>query len=103
MDAIAPPGLHHVTAIAEDPQRNVDFLHNGPWLAAGQEDGQLRRHRRVPPVSQRPRRTEDQLRPRLTHPSMDAIPGQSGGRRGYATSRSTLIASITTAVAPWTP
>jgi Glyoxalase/Bleomycin resistance protein/Dioxygenase superfamily len=25
MDAIAPHGLHHVTAIAEDPQRNVDF------------------------------------------------------------------------------
>ena len=22
---VAPHGLHHVTAIAEDPQRNVDF------------------------------------------------------------------------------
>jgi hypothetical protein len=55
------------------------------------------------PLTQRPRRTEDRLRPRLTHPSVDAISGQSGVTSGYATSRSTLIASITTAVAPWTP
>jgi predicted DNA-binding transcriptional regulator YafY len=40
---------------------------------------------------------------RLTHPSVDAIPGQGGVTRGYATSRSTLIASITTAVVPWMP
>ena len=25
VDSVAPHGLHHVTAIAEDPQRNVDF------------------------------------------------------------------------------
>jgi glyoxalase family protein len=25
MSEIAPSGLHHVTAIASDPQRNVDF------------------------------------------------------------------------------
>jgi len=36
-------------------------------------------------------------------PSVDAISGQSGVTSGYATSRSTLITSITTAVAPWMP
>lgn len=25
VDSVVPHGLHHVTAIAEDPQRNVDF------------------------------------------------------------------------------
>ncbi|WP_246486088.1 VOC family protein [Kribbella qitaiheensis] len=25
VDSVAPHGLHHVTAIAEDPRRNVDF------------------------------------------------------------------------------
>lgn len=40
---------------------------------------------------------------RPVSPSVDAISGQGGVTSGYATSRSTLIASITTAVAPWMP
>src|SRR5262249_14438642 len=42
-------------------------------------------------------------RPDLTDPSADRIPGQGGLTSGYAMSRSALIASITTAVAPWMP
>lgn len=35
-----------------------------------------RRHRRLHPLAQRPRRPEDQLRPRLTDPHLDRLPGQ---------------------------
>ena len=30
------PGIHHITAIAGDPQRNLDFYNHGPRLATRQ-------------------------------------------------------------------
>jgi hypothetical protein len=35
-----------------------------------------RRHRRLPALAQCPRRTEERLRPRLTHPHLDPIPAK---------------------------
>jgi catechol 2,3-dioxygenase-like lactoylglutathione lyase family enzyme len=32
VESVAPHGLHHLTAVAEDPQRNVDFCATVPGL-----------------------------------------------------------------------
>ena len=43
MNDIRPHGLHHVTAIASDPQRNVDFytrvlgLRGGRWASRSRD------------------------------------------------------------------
>ena len=34
-------GIHHVTAIASNPQRNLDFLHRGIGASHGQTHGTL--------------------------------------------------------------
>jgi glyoxalase family protein len=35
-------GIHHITAIASDPQRNLDFYVGTLGLRAGQANGELR-------------------------------------------------------------
>ena len=46
-------GLHHITMITGDAQQNVEFYADVLGPAARQEDGQLRRARRLPPVLRR--------------------------------------------------
>ena len=46
-------GIHHVTAIAGDPQRNRRFLRRAAGSAAGEADRQLRRPRHLPPLLRR--------------------------------------------------
>ena len=50
---MALEGLHHITAITADAPRNVDFYARVLGPAAGQEDRQLRRARRLPPLLRR--------------------------------------------------
>ena len=50
-------GIHHVTAIASDPQQNVDFYYGLARAAVGEAHGQLRRPRQLPPVLRRRTRT----------------------------------------------
>lgn len=49
-------GLHHVTAIASDPQRNLDFYTEVPRPAFRQAHHQLRRPRHLPLLLRRRRR-----------------------------------------------
>nr|WP_276277724.1 VOC family protein [Halomicroarcula sp. SYNS111] len=42
------PGLHHVTAIAGDPQRNADFYVGVLGLRFVKKNRQPRRHRDLP-------------------------------------------------------
>jgi catechol 2,3-dioxygenase-like lactoylglutathione lyase family enzyme len=53
MSTVAPHGLHHVTAIASDPQRNVDFYTEVLGLRLVKTTGELRRSRHVPPLLRR--------------------------------------------------
>ena len=46
-------GMHHITMITGDAQRNVDFYADVLGLAAGKEDGQLRLARGLPPLLRR--------------------------------------------------
>ena len=46
-------GIHHITCITADAPGNVDFYARAARAAAGQEDGQLRRAGRLPPVLRR--------------------------------------------------
>ena len=50
---MALEGLHHITAITADAPRNVDFYARAARAADGQEDRQLRRARRLPPLLRR--------------------------------------------------
>ena len=46
-------GIHHITAITADAPANVDFYARVARPAAGQEDRELRRPRRLPPLLRR--------------------------------------------------
>jgi hypothetical protein len=52
-------GVHHITAITGDAQKNVDF-YVGVWVPPpGEEDGEPGRPDRLPPLLRRRRATPD--------------------------------------------
>ena len=66
-------GIHHITAITADAQRNVDFYAGDAGAAARQEDGQPGQPNRLPPLL-RGRGRRPGLRPHLLR-----VPGGTSG------------------------
>ena len=82
-------GMHHITMITGDAQRERRLLRRRPRPAAGQEDGQLRRAGGLPPV----------LRRRAGHARARSSPGSSSPARAAAAPGAGMIHTIQLGVA----
>jgi catechol 2,3-dioxygenase-like lactoylglutathione lyase family enzyme len=65
-------GIHHVTSIASDPQRDVEFYTDGPGPTRDESVDELGSSRKLPPWLEEDRATIEGRLPRIDADALEA-------------------------------